>query len=67
MTYNQAYVHCLTKNESNKHTVIANADAVVNPWTVMVKDVDALAALVAMAAPWSPEDLAFKAESGWIV
>jgi len=40
--------------------VVATTDAVVDPWAVMIKDIDALIALVTMPAPWSSKNFTFK-------
>jgi hypothetical protein len=46
--------------------VVATTDAVVDPWAVMIKDIDALTALVAVPAPWSSKNFTFETK-GWSI
>jgi hypothetical protein len=44
--------------EAEEHLMIPSADAIIDPWAVMIKSFHALIADTAMPRPLSPNDLA---------
>jgi hypothetical protein len=60
-------VRRLDANICVEDLAVAPTDAVVDPWAVMIEDVDAPVALVAVPTPWSSQHSTFETKGCSIV
>lgn len=57
---NRAIKKALADNEAKKESIVALANAIVNPGAMMIKTFDTSIAEAAMEAPWSANQATFR-------